>query len=92
MPPAVVVHLPAIIDPSASVRTFQTEGETVREVLDTVIARYPSSASRLRGTDGAISPFVALYVNGADIRFGDGLDSRLKEGDEILVLLAMAGG
>ena len=41
---------------------------------------------------GQIRGFVNIYVNGEDVRFSDGLETGLKDGDEISIVPAVAGG
>ena len=50
------------------------------------------SSQRLCDEQGAIRSFVNLYVNGEDVRFLSGLDTDTKDGDEISIVPAVAGG
>ncbi len=68
------------------------EGTTVREVLEAVYAQHGELRSRLADDDGKLRRFVNVYVGGEDIRFGEGLDTPVKDGDEVQVLPAVAGG
>ena len=47
---------------------------------------------RLADGDGSLRRFVNVYVSGEDIRFQDGLDTQLADGDEVTILPAVAGG
>jgi sulfur-carrier protein len=73
-------------DASASV-----DGSTVGEVLDSLYERYGELRSRI-AEDGGLRRFVNVYVDGEDIRFLDGLDTQVKDGDEVTILPAVAGG
>ncbi len=68
------------------------EGTTVREVIDDLEKRYPGIKERICEEDGSIRKFVNLYVNDEDIRFKLNLDTELKEGDELSIIPAIAGG
>ena len=67
------------------------DGSTVGEVLDALYERYGELRSRI-AEDGGLRRFVNVYVDGEDIRFLDGLDTEVKDGDEVTILPAVAGG
>jgi molybdopterin synthase sulfur carrier subunit len=67
------------------------EGATVGAALDALYDRYDGLRDRIT-EDGELRRFVNVYVGGEDIRFGDGLDTPVSEGDEITILPAVAGG
>jgi molybdopterin synthase sulfur carrier subunit len=69
----------------------QVEGGTVGEVLDSLYDRYGELRSRI-AEDGGLRRFVNVYVGGEDIRFLDGLDTPVSDGDEVTILPAVAGG
>jgi sulfur-carrier protein len=67
------------------------DGATVGEVLDSLYERYGELRSRI-AEDGGLRRFVNVYVDGEDIRYLDGLDTVVKDGDEVTILPAVAGG
>jgi molybdopterin synthase sulfur carrier subunit len=67
------------------------DGSTVGEVLDALYERYAELRSRI-AEDGGLRRFVNVYVDGEDIRFLDGLDTPVEDGDEVTILPAVAGG
>ncbi len=71
--------------------TAEVEGSTVGEVLDSLYERYDELRSRI-AEDGGLRRFVNVYVGGEDIRFLDGLDTEVQDGDEVTILPAVAGG
>jgi sulfur-carrier protein len=71
--------------------TAEVEGSTVGEVLDSLYARYGELRSRI-AEDGGLRRFVNVYVGGEDIRFLDGLETEVRDGDEVTILPAVAGG
>jgi sulfur-carrier protein len=67
------------------------EGSTVGEVLDAVFDQHDGLRDRIT-QDGDLRRFVNVYVSGEDIRFQDGLQTPISEGDEVTILPAVAGG
>ena len=67
------------------------DAETVGEVLDRLYERYEGLRDRI-AQDGDLRRFVNVYVGGEDIRFLDGLDTAVEDGDEVTILPAVAGG
>lgn len=89
---AVTLQLPAVLAKLAGGTAITATGETVGEVVDAVAARFPALAPRLRDADGAPYAFVTFYLNDADIRFSGGFDAPVRDGDELTVVPAIAGG
>ena len=67
------------------------QGTTVGVVLDALYERYSELRSRI-AEDGGLRRFVNVYVGGEDIRFLEGLDTPVADGDEVTILPAVAGG
>ncbi len=67
------------------------EASTVGEVLDGLYERYDGLRERI-AEDGNLRRFVNVYVQGEDIRFLDGLETPVEDGDEVTILPAVAGG
>lgn len=70
---------------------LEVDGSTVGEALDAVFAQHEGLRERIT-QDGDLRRFVNVYVSGEDIRFQDGLDTQLSDGDEVTILPAVAGG
>jgi molybdopterin synthase sulfur carrier subunit len=70
---------------------IEVEGETVGEALDAVFDSHQDLRERIT-EDGTLRRFVNVYVSGEDIRFKDGLETELADGDEVTILPAVAGG
>ena len=66
-------------------------GDTVRELLDDLMSRFPGLRSQLVEDDD-IAPFVNVYVEGEDVRTLEGLDTPVITGSTVILLPAMAGG
>ena len=67
------------------------EAQTVGEVLDGLYDRFDGLRERI-AEDGGLRRFVNVFVEGEDIRFLDGLDTVVEDGDEVTILPAVAGG
>ncbi len=68
------------------------QGGTVSAVLDDLEANYPGLKERLCDEHGKMRRFVNVYLNDEDIRFLNELDTEVKDGDEISIVPAIAGG
>jgi molybdopterin converting factor small subunit len=89
---AVTVHIPTPLrqhtDGAASVNAA---GATVQGVLCDLQTKFPAISQRL--FDGArVRPFINLYLNDEDIRYLDNLATPVKDGDELAIIPAVAGG
>jgi len=67
-------------------------GSTIAAVVQDLETRHPGLKERICDDNGKIRRFVNVYVNGDDIRFLDNLQTPVKEGDEISIVPAIAGG
>ena len=65
---------------------------TVGEAINALQARYPGIRERLLDESGAVRRFVNVYVNEEDIRFLQNQQTPLKDGDEVSIIPAIAGG
>ena len=89
---AVTVKIPAQLRAvTGGEGEFEVSGSTVGEALDAVFAEHEDLRERIT-EDGGLRRFVNVYVSGEDIRFRDGLDTEISEGDEVTILPAVAGG
>ena len=67
-------------------------GATVGQLVSDMESNYPGIKERLCEADGRVRRFVNIYVNGDDIRFLANLDTAVKDGDEVSIVPAIAGG
>jgi molybdopterin synthase sulfur carrier subunit len=89
---AIKVHIPAPMrQHTAGQAAVEATGATVKQVLDSVCAQYSGVAGRLFD-NGQLRRFVNIYLNDEDIRYLDNLDSATKDGDEVSIIPAVAGG
>ncbi len=68
------------------------EGKTIGDLIEYLEKKYPGLKERLCDESGAIRRFVNIYINEEDIRFMQGKDTSVKDGDEISIIPAIAGG
>jgi molybdopterin converting factor small subunit len=86
-------HVPGVLAPLTGGRKqLEARGATVGEVVADVIERHPDVGPKLRDARGEPYPYVVFYLNDDDIRFRDGFRTPVKDGDEIVVVPAVAGG
>ena len=70
----------------------EAEGDTVESLIENLEANYPGIKERICDEAGNVRRFVNIYLNDEDIRFLDGNATAVKDGDEISVIPAIAGG
>jgi len=68
------------------------EAANIGELIDNLEAAHAGLKERLCDEAGEIRRFVNVYVNDEDVRFLDGRNTALKEGDEVSIVPAIAGG
>jgi sulfur-carrier protein len=80
-----VVRIPPTLrDDTRGEREVLAEGETVRDLLDDLTARFPTLEGKLE--------FANVYVEGEDIRTREGLETSVDDRSTVILLPAMAGG
>jgi molybdopterin synthase sulfur carrier subunit len=88
-----IVRFPALIKFYVDNQSeFPVEGATVAELIDNVIARYPTLKPHLYDTNGDLRRHFNIFVNGEHIREINGLDTVLKEDDKVILMVSAAGG
>ena len=70
----------------------QCDGATVTELLANLEQRYPGIKERICDQEGKLRRFVNVFVNEEDIRFLQGDQTAVKDGDEVSIIPAIAGG
>ena len=67
-------------------------GESIKAVIEDLERNHPGIRERLMDEKGELRRFVNIYLNGDDIRFLNQLNSQVKDGDDISIVPAIAGG
>ncbi len=70
----------------------QASAATVADMIETLNGAHPGIKDRLCDDKGELRRFVNIYVNEEDIRFLSGKETPLKDGDEMSIVPAIAGG
>ena len=68
------------------------EGETIADIINDLENQFNGIKDRICEESGAPRRFINIYLNEEDIRFLDGEKSAVKDGDEISIIPAIAGG
>jgi molybdopterin converting factor small subunit len=93
---AVEVRIPTILRTyTDGEKAVPGEGATLSEVIEHLETNHPGIKERLvdaKDGQGDLRRFVNVYVNDEDVRFTGGLDTAVKDGDQVVVLPAVAGG
>jgi molybdopterin synthase sulfur carrier subunit len=89
---AVEVRIPTILRTyTGGEKAVTGDGATLSEVIENLESNHPGIRERLiEGAD--LRRFVNVYVNDEDVRFTGGLQTSVKDGDQVVVLPAVAGG
>jgi molybdopterin synthase sulfur carrier subunit len=70
----------------------EVSATTIGEAIAELQTRFPGIQERLVDEKGEVRRFVNVYVNEEDIRFLDNQKTLLKDGDEVSIIPAIAGG
>ena len=90
---AITVRIPTPLRKLTSEQDIvEAAGNTLSEMIDSLEANYPGLKERLCDETGDLRRFVNIYVNGEDVRFAEGVATRLNGGDEVSIVPAVAGG
>jgi sulfur-carrier protein len=90
---AIEVRIPTILRTyTGGEKAVDASGATLGALVDDLEANHPGIKERLVEDSGELRRFVNVYVNDEDVRFTGGLDTAVKDGDQVVVLPAVAGG
>ena len=90
---AIEVRIPTILRThTGGNKTVEGSGATLGALVDDLDSKHPGLKNRLVTEEGKLHRFVNVYVNDEDVRFTGGLETQLGEGDQVVVLPAVAGG
>ncbi|TWP52617.1 MoaD/ThiS family protein [Lentzea tibetensis] len=89
---AVTVSIPTILRThTGGEKSVAAEGSTLAEVIESLETNHGGLKARLV-KEGVLHRFVNVYVNDEDVRFAGGLEAAVKDGDNVTILPAVAGG
>jgi len=90
---SVTVRIPTTLRPlSGGASEVKVEGTTLAQVLGALDAAHPGFQDRLLDDQGALRRFVNLFVADDDVRFLQGLDTPVPDGETVSIIPAVAGG
>ena len=90
---SVSVRVPTILRPyTQGASEVSADGATLSEVLDSLDTSYPGIKGRVLDDSGELRRFVNVYVDDDDVRFADGLQTTIKDGGQVSIIPAVAGG
>ncbi len=90
---AVTIRIPTTLRPlSGGASSVQVEGATLAEVLERLDEAHPGFKDRLLDENGALRRFVNLFVADDDVRYLDGLETKVPDGETVSIIPAVAGG
>ena len=88
-----IVRFPALMKFYVDNQTeFPVVGATVAELIDNVIARYPTLKPHLFEPSGNLRRHFNIFVNGVHLRELNGMDTLLSEADKVILMVSAAGG
>ena len=89
---SVKVHIPTPMrQHTEGLATVEVAGTSVQAVLNALGQKYPAITGKLFD-NGQVRRFVNVYLNDEDIRYLDNLNTAVKDGDEVNIIPAVAGG
>ena len=90
---SVQVHVTSVIQNAVNgQRQLEVDGATVNEVLANIEGKYPGFRKTVMDEAGELHRFVNIYLNDEDIRYLQGRETALRDGDRMSILPALAGG
>jgi molybdopterin synthase sulfur carrier subunit len=89
---AIEVRIPTILRTyTGGEKAVDAEGATLAALIDNLEASHAGLKDRLI-ENGDLRRFINVYINDEDVRFIGGLEAELSDGDQVVVLPAVAGG
>ncbi|WP_030205961.1 MoaD/ThiS family protein [Streptomyces sp. NRRL S-87] len=89
---AIEVRIPTILRTyTDGAKAVEANGATIAELFADLESRHTGIEARLID-EGKLRRFVNVYLNDEDVRFIDGIDTKLADGDSVTILPAVAGG
>ena len=90
---SISVRVPTILRPyTQGASEVSVEGSTLSEVLESLDTSYPGIKGRVLDDAGELRRFVNVYVDDDDVRFAEGLQTTIKDGGQVSIIPAVAGG
>ncbi|MGD9852215.1 MAG: MoaD/ThiS family protein [Nitrospirales bacterium] len=89
----ITVRIPTPLRPMTGGKSqVEIQSSSIADLIDNLGTTYPGIKERLYDEQGEVRRFINIYVNEEDIRFLTGKETPLKDGDEVSIIPAIAGG
>ncbi|MEE9585253.1 MAG: MoaD/ThiS family protein [Candidatus Brocadiales bacterium] len=89
----VTVRVPTPLRPlTGNAEQVEVSGSSIREIINDLESKHSGIKNRLCDEKGEIRRFINVYLNDEDIRFMQNQDTPVKDGDQISIIPAIAGG
>lgn len=90
---SITVRIPTVMRNSTDSNAIvECSGSTIKEILNDLLGQYGGLSDVLYNPEGELHKYVNIYLADDDIRYIGGIDAPVKDGDEITLLPAVAGG
>jgi molybdopterin synthase sulfur carrier subunit len=90
---AVTVRIPTTLRPlSGGASTVEVEAGALADVIKALDAAHPGFGDRLLDEQGNLRRFVNVFVDDDDVRYLDGLNTNVPDGQTVSIIPAVAGG
>jgi MoaD family protein len=90
---SVQVKIPTVLRKhTAGEAQVEANGGTIAELVEDIADRFPEFKAKVVADDGKLHRFINVYANDEDVRYLDGLDTKVSDGDVVSILPAVAGG
>jgi sulfur-carrier protein len=90
---AITIQLPKVLaELAGGVHEIEADGATLGDAVAAIAERFPALGPRLRDAAGNPYEFVVYYLNDEDIRLNGGFAAPIADGDEVVIVPAVAGG
>jgi molybdopterin converting factor small subunit len=77
---------------TSGAESVEVEAGTIKQVLDTLDARYPGFRASVCDESGTLRRFINIYLDGEDVRFLENLATPAQDGAEVAIVPAISGG
>ncbi len=90
---SVIVRIPTpLLSLTGGQKEVEAEGTTILEIIEDLERKFPGIKERLCDENGELRRFINFFVNDEDIRFLENEKTKLKDGDVVSIVPAIAGG
>ena len=87
------VRIPAVFRTHVGgAKSVQANPGSLRQIFDELILKFPGLSDQLVAENGSLHRFVNVYLNDEDVRYLQGVDTDVGDGDVVAILPAVAGG